>query len=71
MPDHDLKSLEAGLRGIAGLSDELLKIIYLKGYTTPREFALVNAAVQAMAAQMKTLVNVSKEIVGQAHAQSA
>ena len=71
MPDHDLKTLEAGLRGISGFSDELLKIIYLKGYTTPREFELVNGAVQAIASQMKTLVNVSKEIVGQAHAKSA
>jgi hypothetical protein len=71
MPDHDLKGLEAELRSISGFSDELAKIIYLKGYTTPREFTLVNAAVQAIAAQMKTLVTVSKEIVGQAHSQSA
>jgi hypothetical protein len=71
MPDHDLKGLEAELRSISGFSDELAKIIYLKGYTTPREFALVAAAVQAIAAQMKTLVTVSKEIVGQARSQSA
>ena len=71
MPEHDLKSLEAGLRGISGFSEELLTIIYQKGYTTPREFALVNGAVHAIAAQMITLVSVSKEIVGKAQAQSA
>jgi len=71
MPEHDLKSLEAGLRSILGFSEELIKIIYQKGYTTPREYALVNGAVQAIAAQMKTLVIVSKEIVGQAQAHSA
>ena len=66
MPSHDLKGLEAELRSISDLSSELSKIIYKKGYTTPREFALVNAAIKAMAGQMKTLVTVSKEIVGQA-----
>ena len=45
MPDHDLKGLEAELRSISGFSDELAKIIYQKGHTTPREFTLVNAAV--------------------------
>ena len=68
MPGHNLKALEEELASISQLSTELASIIYKKGYTTPREFALVNSAVQAVNAQMKTLVTVSKEIIGQAHA---
>jgi len=68
MPNHDLKALESELQSISELARELANIIYKKGYTTPREFALVSAAAQAVNAQMKTLVSVSREIVGAAHA---
>ncbi len=68
MPNHNLKALESELVSIAQLSSELANIIYKKGYTTPREFELVSSAVQAVNAQMKTLVSVSKEIVGAAQA---
>jgi len=68
MPNHDLKALESELLSISELARELANIIYKKGYTTPREFALVSSAAQAVNAQMKTLVTVSKEIVGAAHA---
>ncbi len=68
MPGHNLKALEDELVSISRLSAELAGIIYKKGYTTPREFALVSAAVQAVNSQMKTLVTVSQEIVGQAQA---
>ena len=71
MPNHNLKALESELRSIGDLSNELANIIYKKGYTTPREFALVFGAVQAMNAQMKTVVTVSKEIVGAAQAAQA
>jgi hypothetical protein len=65
MPDHNLKALEGELMSISQLSAELAQIIYKKGYTTPREFTLVSSVAQAVNAQMKTLVTVSKEIVGQ------
>jgi hypothetical protein len=68
MPGHDLKALESELRSISESASQLAKIIFQKGYTTPREFTLVNTAAQAIAAQMKVLVTVSKEIVGQARA---
>jgi hypothetical protein len=67
MPGHDLKHLEGLLRATSDGSDELLQLIYMKGYTTPREFALVTGAVEAIAAQMKNVVAVSREIIG-AHA---
>ena len=63
---HNLKALEDELTSITQLSAELAQIIYKKGYTTPREFALVLAAAEAINSQMKTLVTVSNEIVGQA-----
>jgi len=66
MPGHDLSKLEAELRIIHTGTNELLKLIYKKGYTTPREFELVMGATRRIAAQMKTLVSVSKEIVGNA-----
>jgi hypothetical protein len=66
MPGHDLKRLEGELRIILDSTDELLKLIYLKGYTTPKEFALVFGVAQGLAQQAKTLVTVSREIVGQA-----
>ena len=53
MPSHDLKALEAELRSISDFAGELAKIIFQKGYTTPREFTLVNGAAKAIAAQMK------------------
>ena len=71
MPHHDLKALEGELLSISNLASELANIIYKKGYTTPREFALVSSAAQAVNAQMKTLVTVSKEIVGAAHGAAA
>ena len=67
MPGHDLKHLEMLLRATTDGSNELQQLIYKKGYTTPREFALVTGAVEAIAAQMKNVVAVSREIVG-AHA---
>ena len=66
MPGHDLKKLDAELRAIAESTNELLKIIYNKGYTTPREFALVLGAAEGIAVQVRTLVTVSREIVGEA-----
>jgi hypothetical protein len=63
MPGHNLKALEADLKVISDSSDELSKLIYRKGYTTPREFALVSAAAKAMAGQMKALVKVSEQII--------
>jgi len=71
MPDHNLKALEAELRSIGDLSNQLAQIIYKKGYTTPREFALVFGAVQAVNAQMKNVVAVSKEIIAAYAAQAA
>jgi hypothetical protein len=71
MPDHNLKALEGELRSIGDLSNELAQIIYKKGYTTPREFALVFGAVQAMNAQMKNVVAVSREIIAAHAAQAA
>ena len=68
MPGHDLKALEAELRAILSSTDELLKLIYLKGYTTPREFALVRGVVTGVVQQMNTLTTVSRDIVGQARA---
>lgn len=68
MPNHNLKALEQELLSISQLSTELASIIYRRGYTTPREFTLVSSAVQAVNAQMRTLVTVSKEIVGEAQA---
>jgi uncharacterized protein (DUF849 family) len=65
MPGHDLSKLEAELRTIQTGTNELLQIIYKKGYTTPREFELVLGAARGIAAQVKTLVSVSKEIVGE------
>lgn len=66
MPGHDLKKLEEQLEAVNGLSAEMLKIIHFPGYTTPIEFALVLGAVSAIRAQMQTLVEASREIVGQA-----
>jgi hypothetical protein len=66
MPGHDVKALELELRSIFTLTEEMLRIIIQKGYTTPREFALVSGAVEAIAAQMKTLVTVSKDILSEA-----
>lgn len=65
---HDLKRLEAELRSIQSSTDELLKLIYKRGYTTPREFALVFGVAQGLALQVKTLTTVSREIVGEAKA---
>jgi len=64
MAGHDLKKLETELRNIHQWAEELLKIIYMKGYTTPTEFALVVGATEGLAVQMRTLVTVSREIVG-------
>jgi len=66
MAGHDLSALEGALRSIAEYNAELLKIIHMKGYTTPRELALVTGVSGGIAAQMKTLVVVSREIVAQA-----
>ena len=63
MPGHDLGKLEAELRSIQSGMDELLKIIHKPGYTSPIEFALVLGVSRGMAAQVKTLVTASKEIV--------
>lgn len=65
---HDLKRLEAELRSILTNTDELIQLIYRKGYTTPREFALVFGVAQGLAQQVKTLTAVSREIVGEAKA---
>jgi hypothetical protein len=67
MPVHNLKALGADLQVISDSSDELSKLIYRKGYTTPREFALVSAAAKAMAGQMKALVKISEQIVREAN----
>jgi hypothetical protein len=66
MAGHDVKKLEVELRSILDGTNEMLQLIYKKGYTTPRELALTSGVAEGMAAQMKTLVTVSREIVGQA-----
>ena len=66
MANHNIRGLETELRGIGHSTDELLKIIHMPGYTTPAEFALVSGIAEGIALQMRTLVTVSKEIVGQA-----
>jgi len=63
MPGHNLKALGADLKVISNASDELSQLIFRKGYTTPREFALVSAAAKAIAGQMKSLVKISEQIV--------
>jgi hypothetical protein len=64
MAGHDVKRLEGDLRSIHELTNEMLNIIYKKGYTTPREFALAKGIAEGIAVQMKSLVTVSREIVG-------
>jgi hypothetical protein len=66
MPTHDLNALDGGLKSISERAIELLRISHMPGYTTPTEFQLVFAAIEAIAAQMNALVAVSKEIVSQA-----
>ena len=66
MAGHDLKKLEGELRSISDGAREMLDIIYKKGYTTPREFALANGFAEGMATQMKALVAVSRQIVAEA-----
>ncbi|MEP6939190.1 MAG: hypothetical protein ABI846_05455 [Rudaea sp.] len=63
MPGHDLKKLERELQSVLDLSGELIKLIYKKGYTTPREFALVSGVTEGLLLQLKTLTTVSRDIV--------
>jgi len=66
MPGHDLKKLELELQALLDLSGELIKLIYKKGYTTPREFALVEGVTEGLVIQLRTLVTVSRDIIANA-----
>jgi hypothetical protein len=66
MPTHDLNALNVQLKSISERALELIKIAHMPGYTTPIEFGLVLGASVAIAAQMNTLVTISKEIVARA-----
>ena len=64
--EHDLKALERELRTIVTSGSDLIELIFKRGYTTPREFTLVHGAAEGIAAQMRTLVKVSQEIIAAA-----
>ena len=66
MPGHDLKKLERELQAVLDLSGELIQLIYKKGYTTPREFALVSGVTEGLVVQLKTLTTVSRDIIANA-----
>ena len=61
---HDVKKLEQELRSISEATIEMIRIIHMPGYTTPREFAFSATLVGGIAMQMQGLLSVSREIVG-------
>ncbi len=72
MPNHNIPGLE---KKISALSDalanlnssndlrELIKLIRLKGWTTPAEFTLVSAIVDSMTAQVRTIAQLKTSLM--------
>jgi len=70
--EHDLKTLESGIRrlqkNIDGLRDddgfaELLRIIHRPGWTTPAEFQLVFGLVEIIDSHLRALVTMRELLV--------
>lgn len=70
--EHDIAHLERRIRELSGhLTDmaddtdmqELLRIIHGPGWTTPAEYLLVNAIVDAMHEHTKTLVGLKQALI--------
>jgi hypothetical protein len=69
---HDLPKLEQHLKTLDRrivelaefkLGDQMLAIIYKKGWTTLAEFALVSNAVQALTNNIETQIQQSKQLL--------
>jgi hypothetical protein len=63
--EKDIKSFHAAVRAFAEDDDyvQLLKFIHQPGWTTPAEFLLVHASINAMHAQVRELTTMKNAVI--------